>query len=157
MSGWREWCELTAADVRGLATPVDAAALRRPENLIAWLRALNYVKADVDAHIGDSQLRLRGHAPAVGERPSRSYLTLKREHDNRHARRIRFKRSVEARIEECRFLIDRHAINPRGTFGGLVNNMARIADLLERDDLENALRLARQALVWAGEVLSADE
>lgn len=149
MSLWKAWCEQVTSDVRGLATPVEAAELREPGNLIAWLRALNYAKADVDAHIGDSRLRLQSMSPPSGTAPSPEYILAKREHDERHARRVKFKRGVEQRLEECRYLLDVHAINPRGTYGGMVSNLARIVDLLERDDLESALALAKQTVSCA--------
>lgn len=146
MNAWQEWRELVVRDVRGDTTGVEEARLRQTGNLVMWLRALNYVKADVDCHIGDSRLRLQALAPAAGVQPSPEYIAAKRETDGRHAGRVKFKRAVEARLEECRFLLDLHAINPKATYGGLICNVARIADLLERDDLEAALRLARLTL-----------
>lgn len=143
---WTLWCEQVIRDIRGIASPSESAELRQPDNLISWLQALQYAAADIDARIGDSRLRLKSIAPLSGERPSQTYLAAKREHDGRHARRVKFRRGVEARIDECRFLLDKHLVRPQDTAGYLVIVMSKVQDLLDRDDVEGALYLAKSTL-----------
>lgn len=143
---WVLWCEQVSRDVKSQATPFEARQLREPGNLIAWLRALNQIRADVQAQDADARLRLRPHAPMPGEQPLAHYLELKREYDNRHAGRIRVLRGCEARIGECEYLIERHGLARSTTVAGLFNVLAKVEELLHRDDIDGALGVARSAL-----------
>jgi hypothetical protein len=144
---WRLWCELVAREVRGDASPEDAAEVRRQDNLIAWMRALNQLKCDTEAHDGDARLRLKSLAPTKpGEPPSEHYLGQKREFEWRHAGRVKFMRGVAARIEECRHLLHAAGIDWRLTVGDLLGSLLRIEELLMRDDIDGALGVARTSL-----------
>ena len=143
---WQLWCEQVIRDIRGEATPSEAAELREPENLVSWMQALHYAAADIDARIGDAKLRLRTLAPAPGTQPSPAYLDAKREYDARHARRIRFRAGIEARVDECRFLLNKHLVKPEETAGYLITVLSKVEDLLDRDEVEGALRLAKNTL-----------
>lgn len=143
---WLLWCELVAREVRGQARIEDAHMLREPDNLVAWARALNQIRNDVDAHMGDARLRLQALKPLPGEYPSEEYLVAKREYERRHAGRVRFKRGVEARLEEVKHLLESAGIDVRLSVGDLLSALLRIEELLTRDDIDGALGCARMYL-----------
>lgn len=143
---WQLWCEQVIRDVRGDASPAESAELRDPENLVSWLQALQYGIADIDVRIGDSKLRLKAMSPAPGVNADAQYLAAKREYDLRHARRIKFRASLEARVDECRFLLNKHLVRPQDTAGYLITVLSKVEDLLDRDEVEGALRLAKSTL-----------
>lgn len=143
---WRLWCDLVANEVRGTASIEDARDLRDRDNLIAWMRALNQIRSDAQAHDADSRARLRAISPMPGTTASAHYLEQKREFDRRHAGRLKFIRGVEARIEECRHLLHVAGLDWRLTVGDLLGTLARIEELLMRDDIDAALGVARTHL-----------
>lgn len=147
---WRTWCDLVAQEAKGQGTARDVQLVRQPENLIGWIRALNQISLDVDAQISDSRLRLKAIAPLPGHGPTEEYLLAKADHDRRHAGRVRFRRSIEARLDEARHLTETAGVNPHRTVGFLLTSIARAEELLARDDVESALSLLRTALDKAG-------
>lgn len=150
-SQWRLWLDLVDKDVKGRATPAEAARLRLPEHLIDWNRALVALLHDVEGAITDSAARMRAHpgrTDAAGDVRA-AYLVEKAEHDRRFASRARFLRGVKARQEEARFLLRQAHVDTHLTVGGLLGEFARIEEYLSRNDVEQALRIARGCLARA--------
>lgn len=137
---WADLLDVTRRDVTGHATAHERMTLRRPTNLVPWFRALSVVRADVEARQGDAKSRLSALAKddAVGSgRPSPEYLTEKAEFERRNAGRLRFRQSVIARLEECRFLLREYGLT---TLDGTANLdvIVRALDMLDKDDVESA-------------------
>lgn len=146
---WRLWCELVVREVKGEASIEDAHLLRERDSLIAWVRALNQVKLDAQTHDADARLRLRTLCPVPGAPASAAYLDAKREFEWRHAARVRFLRGVEARLEECKHLLDVAGLDWHQTVGNLLATLVKAEELLLRDDLDAALGLVRSVLARA--------
>lgn len=139
---WQRLLADATDDVKGIAPPHVAASLREPQNLIRWHRALATLDGDVNSRMGDDRLRTEAAKPEVEGTPEfAAWKQEKRLQGERHARRVRFRSAVSARMRECRFLLAENDLHERVTAESLLETIARAADYIERDDPDTALSL----------------
>lgn len=138
---WQEWLDNTTLDVRREADDATYWHLRQPENLIRWQRCLAVLDGDINARMGDARLRLEALRPEVGSPDRKAWHDAKREHNDKHARRVRFRNAIHERLKECRFRMDEAGLSERLTSETLLEAIQRAHNMLDRDDMEAASAL----------------
>lgn len=121
------------ADLAGRASASELQWLHG--NPVMWLRALECVQYDVEAHIAKNRRDLASLKPPGGRNPSQEYLDAKAEVDRRSQGRIHFRRILETRKQEVVALLG--TSRPVIT-GDMIEVLLRIASLIEEDDVVSA-------------------
>lgn len=155
---WQEWLDVAADDAKGEAGEHDQDRLRHPANLVRWLRALSALDSDVNARIADGRIRLKAAKPLPNPGPDgdpamKAWHDLRREEEDRHASRVRFRQAINDRLIECRQALADAGIAERLTQESLLQHIARAAALLDDDDVDAAEGLLRSVLAQAEAVL----
>lgn len=135
---WQWWLDAATRDVRHEADDETYWRLRQPENLVRWQRALAVLEGDVNARMGDARLRLESQRPEPGHPDRKAWHDLKREHNDRHAGRVRFRNAVVERMKECRFRLAENGIDERLSPEAMLEIVQRAHEMLDRDDLDAA-------------------
>lgn len=131
---WRDWLNRVDADIKQRE---PTSVLRKPENLVDWLRALQSINARVDSQIAVSKRYLADAKPLVGPM-DRSYLAAKRRVDLVMAPRLRFLLAVKERIAECKHLLSQASINQGRSVAELINALVRAAELIHDGNHQGA-------------------
>lgn len=135
---WSLWLDMAEADVDGQVSPEIAALLRRPENLMRWLRALVSLQGDVNAEISEARLRIDALRPAPGERASAEYHKARAAQAAAHIERASYRAAVDDRLREARFLMAEARLSERASIESVMSAVVRAVDLFDRGEPERA-------------------
>jgi hypothetical protein len=95
-------------DARGLSEASESKWLRRPENLQEWHDALVELKQDIEAQFAERAADAQdyqNHCFAKGHSGKSEWFEFKAVYDRWKAGANRMKRSVEAKMRECKALL----------------------------------------------------
>lgn len=128
------------ADVKGRATAEQVRLLTQRSNLIPWLRILSQLKSEAEGHTARESKRLAPLRPEPGTQPSKEYLRLKVEMDQRVANRLLFIESVNSKRNEVALRLSAEALSKQ-SLGTIIDALVRVEDLLGDGDTDGAHRL----------------